>query len=143
MSKIFNARHSDTAVDLALFINRIGIAGMMLVHGVPKLEKLLSGNTNSFPDVIGLGSTTSLALTVFAEVICSVAILLGLATRLAVIPLIITMLVAVFIVHGEDPFGKQELGLHYLLSYVLLLLCGGGRFSVDALINRRPSRGRR
>ncbi len=65
---------------------------------------------------------------------CSVLILLGLGTRIAVIPLIVTMLVAVFIVHSGDPFAKQEMGLHYLLVYIMLLLTGSGKYSLDRLI---------
>jgi putative oxidoreductase len=79
----------------------------------------------------------SLSLTVFAEVICSLFILLGFATRLAVIPLLITMLVAVFYVHGNDPFGKQEMGLLYLLTYVMLFIMGSGKYSIDNLLYKK------
>ncbi len=63
-----------------------------------------SGNGNQFPAILGMSGELSLTLTVFAEIICSVFILFGLGTRLAVIPLIITMLVAVLYIHSSDPF---------------------------------------
>ena len=62
-------------------------------------------------DVLGMGTTLSLGLAVFAEVVCSVLVLLGLGTRLAVIPLSITMLIVAFHVHMADPFAKQEMSL--------------------------------
>jgi putative oxidoreductase len=60
----------------------------MITHGVPKLEKLIAGDFK-FADPIGLGSRTSLILTVIAEVLCPAFNSIGFATRLATIPLII------------------------------------------------------
>jgi putative oxidoreductase len=52
-------------------------------------------------------------------------------TRGALIPLIIAMGVALFIVHGSQSFGKQELAALYLVIYAALFLTGPGRFSAD------------
>lgn len=123
-----------------LLILRIAIAILMLVHGVPKLNMLLSGDAHLFPAVMGMSPTLSLVLAVLAEVGCSVLVLVGLGTRLAVIPLIITMLVAVLYVHIADPFSAQELGIHYVLVYAALLLMGSGRFSVDHILATKLSK---
>jgi putative oxidoreductase len=90
-------------------------------------------------EVFGMSHFLSLSLAVFAEVICSLFILLGFATRLAVIPLIITMLVVVFYIHADDPFGKQEMGLHYLLTYIMLLIMGSGKYSIDNLLYKKSN----
>lgn len=84
------------------------------------------------PTPIGIGELPSLFLTIFAELVCGVLVALGLFTRAALIPLIITMAVAVFIVHADDPFSKQEFGLLFLVPYVALLLKGPGTWSLDA-----------
>ena len=118
---------------MLLFV-RIGIGAMMLVHGLPKLEMLLGSGPIQFANVFGMGQTASLVLTVFAEVVCSILIIIGLGTRLASIPLAITMLVAVFYIHSHDPFLQQEMGLHYLIAYVLLLVAGSGKYSADYFI---------
>lgn len=73
------------------------------------MDKLFGGEEITFADPFGLGPAPSLALAVFAEVFCSILIMLGIFTRLSVIPLIITMLVAWLMVHISDPFGDQEL----------------------------------
>ncbi|HLT07013.1 MAG TPA: DoxX family protein [Cyclobacteriaceae bacterium] len=132
MKTIFNIR--PAFVDSVLLGVRVVIAVLMLVHGFPKLGMLLSGASISFPAVMGMSPALSLLLAVLAEVLCSLLILIGLGTRLAVLPLIITMLVAVFHIHLQDPFSAKELGLHYLLVYVMLLLCGSGKYSVDRLV---------
>lgn len=134
MKKILSVNKAATATDIALLIARTGIAALMLTHGIPKMMMLFSGAPVQFPPVMGMSQELSLGLTVFAEVVCSVLIFAGFATRLATIPLIITMLVAALLIHGTDPFGKQEPSLQYLLVYVVLLFAGSGRFSIDHLL---------
>lgn len=123
-----------------LLMLRIAIASLMLVHGIPKLNLLISGEAHLFPAIMGMSPVLSLVLAVLAEVGCSVLILVGLGTRLAVVPLIITMLVAVLYVHAADPFSAQELGIHYVLVYAALLVMGSGRFSVDHILATKLSR---
>jgi len=102
----------------------------MLTHGYPKLMKALDGDF-AFADPFGLGPSLSLILVVFAEFFCSIALVIGFKVRLASIPLLITMLVAAFMIHGADPWAKKELALIYGGIYFVLLLMGSGRFGVD------------
>ena len=100
----------------------------------------MESDTVKFADPLGVGMQASLILTVFAVLVCSFLILMGFATRLATIPLIITMLIAIFVIHSDDPFGNKELPGLYLAIYVLLLIIGSGRFSVDRLIAGKKKR---
>ena len=136
MKTLFKSHHLSGNIDIAILILRVSIASLMLAHGVPKLLSLFSVEPVQFPALVG-SPELSLALAVFAEVVCSVLILFGLGTRIATIPLIITMLVAVLLIHGADTFEKKEMGLHYLLGYVVLLITGSGKFSIDRLINKQ------
>jgi putative oxidoreductase len=141
MKKIFKTHYYGAYADSWLLLLRVGIAGAMLTHGYPKLLKIMEGNFQ-FADPIGIGAPASLVLAAFAEFLCSILLLMGLATRLAAIPLLINMLVIILIQHGSDPFGKKELPLLYLLGYGTLLVFGGGKYSLDSvLMNRfeRPS----
>jgi putative oxidoreductase len=61
---------------------------------------------------------------------------IGLFTRLALIPLIITTLVIVFVVHGNDPLGDKEHGILFLIPYLALLLAGPGKYAADRLLKR-------
>ncbi|HEY9168712.1 MAG TPA: DoxX family protein [Lutibacter sp.] len=128
-----NTNYNTNSLNIALLTIRVGAATLMLTHGIPKLLMLFSGDIQ-FPGVLGLSPFFSLVLAVFSEVLCSVLVFIGLKTRLATIPLIITMLVAVILIHHGDPFARKELGLLYLLLYVPLLMLGGGKFSLDALL---------
>lgn len=134
MKKLFYKSLADKPKNGALLLFRIGIALLMLTHGVPKLAQFFSGEPVAFANVLGMGQTISLVLAIFAEVFCSVLILLGMGTRLAAIPLIITMLVAVLHIHSGDPFARKEMGIHYLLAYVFLFMTGSGKYSLDYIL---------
>ncbi|MBN8572095.1 MAG: DoxX family protein [Ignavibacteria bacterium] len=102
--------------------------------------KFFSTGDITFSDPLGVGTIPSLMMAIFAEVFCSILVILGLGTRIAVIPLIITMLVAVVLVHANDPFGKKELGLMYLTIYMFLIVVGSGKYSLDESLLRRQRR---
>jgi putative oxidoreductase len=136
MKKLFSTAQSS-ATDTALLIARVGIGFLMLTHGLPKMQSLLSGGPVQFPPVMGMSPEISLFLAVFAEVVCSVLLLVGAGTRLATIPLIVTMLVAVFSIHAADELTKKEPGLLYLLMYTVLLFAGAGKYSVDNLLHKK------
>ena len=123
------------SADWGVLILRVGISLLMLTHGYAKLEGLLAGD-HSFADPIGIGEELSLYLTILAEFVCSILVILGLVTRAALIPLIITMIVVFFIVHGPDPLDKKEHALSFLIVYVTLFLTGPGKISVDSSLYR-------
>ena len=137
MKKLFSSGYNNNNIHTALLILRIAIGVLMLVHGIPKMAALISEGPIAFPSVLGLNPELSLSLAVFAEVICSLLLIVGFGTRLATLPLMTTMLVAVFYIHSNDPFAKQEMGLHYVLAYVVLFITGPGKFSLDYLLANR------
>ena len=123
-------RGRPISVDVALFLLRVGAGLAMLTHGWPKLINF-SDRMNSFGDPFHIGSPASLALAVFAEFFCSILLIIGYYTRFPVIPLIITMATVIFLVHWPDPFGKKELPLLFLLSFLAIFFAGPGRYSLD------------
>lgn len=126
-------------INTALLVLRLVVGVLMLTHGVPKMEKLLMGDF-SFPDPIGLGSELSLILAVFAEFICSIFVIIGYRSRLAAIPLIITMLVALIIVHSNDPIFDHWNILLYILAYGILLHLGGGKYSLTYYFQQKKTK---
>ncbi|MGB7785247.1 MAG: DoxX family protein [Salinimicrobium sp.] len=131
MKRTYITNFNLGSIDLALLVLRLGISLLMLTHGIPKLFTLFGGEEIQFLDPYGLGIEASLTLAVIAEFICSLLLILGLGTRLALIPLMITMITAVFVVHVNDNFTRQELPLLYLLAYIVLLITGPGKYALD------------
>ena len=116
--------------DLALLILRLGAAGLMLTHGIPKINMLFASPIQ-FADPIGVGGTLSLILTIIGEVVAPLFVIAGFKTKIASIPTILTMAVAAFIVHANDSIDVKEKALLFLISFVVIFLAGPGKYSVD------------
>ena len=121
-------------VHLSLLILRVSLGAMMLTHGWPKFLKVLDGNFK-FADPFGLGETASLLLAVLAEFVGSIGLILGVFTRINAFLLAFTMFTAGVIQHADDPFGNKEKALLYLAGFVLILLVGPGKHSIDDRFN--------
>ena len=116
--------------DFGLLLLRVGFAVLMLTHGIPKFLKLIQGNFE-FGDPLGIGAAPSLVLAVIGEFICPILVIIGIRTRWATVPTIITMLVALLIVHAQDPLSVKEKALLFLVGFTSILLLGPGKFSLD------------
>lgn len=116
---------------------RLAAGGMILTHGIPKIGRLFGEGPVKFADPFGLGPEISLSLAIIAEVICAVLVMIGFKTRIATIPLMITMLTAAFYAHWSDPFGKKELPLLFFLVFLAILIMGPGKYALDSIRKRR------
>jgi putative oxidoreductase len=135
MRKLLSTKYSAGAFNTAMLVLRLGLGILMINHGYDKLMHFAQYKAE-FMNFMGIGSTASLALVVFAEFFCSLFLIIGLFTRLSAIPLIITMLVALFKVHHGDAFGNGETVAIYLTGYLVLLLVGAGKVSVDGMMGK-------
>ncbi len=123
--------------DLGLLLLRVTFAGMLLCrHGWGKLIHF-SNTYTGFPDPLHVGSKISLGLAVFAEVFCAALVVVGIATRYACAPLIVTFLIIVFLVLGSTPFGQREMAVLYLTVFTVIALVGPGNFSLEHLMKKR------
>lgn len=140
IKSIFNPGRYPNNVNLMLLLLRLAAGVFMLTHGVGKVSTLFGDEPIAFADPIGIGETASLILAAFAEFLCSILLIFGIATRLAAIPLLITMLVAAIIVHANDEFGRKELPLLYAVIFLSIALAGAGKISIDHWINQKLNR---
>lgn len=139
-NKIFNESRQAFAGEVGYAFVRISCGLMMaLGHGWPKLQKY-SDISHKFPDPLGIGNQLSMASAIGAELVCGALLALGLLTRWVSLPLIFTMVVAAFMIHGENPWfsgpgipRSKELALLYLIPFIYCFLRGCGTFSLDAL----------
>jgi putative oxidoreductase len=134
------------SVDAGLLVLRLWLGlSLLVLHGWGKLTTF-SETASKFPDPIGVGSSASLALAVFAEVGCALLIAVGLLTRAAALVQVILMSVAFFVVHqaslAPGP-GSGELAFIYLAGFLTLLLTGPGVYSLDAKLGAAAPQGSR
>lgn len=136
MSKLFSSKASNGAINFSLFILRVGFGALLIMnHGLAKL-KGFSAMKDNFPDPLHIGHPISLGLTVFAEVFCAGLVVLGLATRIAAIPVVIMLGVALFMIHGHQSLKEQESAILYLVPFLVILVAGPGKVSLDKAIGK-------
>jgi putative oxidoreductase len=135
MAKLLSTRYSETSFAIALFILRVAAGAMMIPHGYDKLNKF-SEMAPTFSDPFHIGSALSLSLVIFAEFFCAIFIIVGLFTRLACIPLIIDMAVALFYAHHGRIFQDGEKAALFLVIFITILFVGPGKLSLDKMIGK-------
>lgn len=136
---LFPSQPRSTKASLFLLIMRVFFGLLLMNHGIQKWGNYHELSA-TFPDPLGLGSPLSLGLAIFGELVCSMAFIIGLFYRLAMLPMIFTMAMAFFIIHGSDAFAVKELALIYLVVFVLMYISGPGKFSVDYLLGKELSK---
>ncbi len=135
MKTVFNSKYSEPSLSLGLFVFRLVLGGLMLSHGFDKLTHFNQYLTK-FKDPFHINDTASFGLLVFAEFFCALLVVMGLLTRLACIPLIFAMGVAVFMAHKGHIFSDGETAALYFFGYIALLFTGPGKYSLDKAIGK-------
>lgn len=125
----------EKLVSLLILAVRVFFGVMFFTHGLQKMMNF-SVLSDSFPSVLGLGSYTTLMVSIFCEFCCSLFLIVGLLHRLVLIPMIVTMAVAFFDIH-DAMMPEGELALIYLIVFIILFFTGPGRYSFDYLIDTK------
>src|SRR5215210_784795 len=115
----------------ALFFFRILLAfELFRVHGLRKF-KGRHGQQEQVPNPLHLPQGLNQFVATFSDVVAPFLAILGIATRLAVLPIIGVTAVGYFVVHRQDRLEVRDVPYMYALSFLLLLFIGPGRYSID------------
>ena len=127
----------STWQNIAVLFLRFAIGlSMAFGHGMGKIPP-----SEGF--IKGVGGMGFPAPAVFAwaagisEFFGGLLIAIGLLTRPSAFFGAVTMFVAFFIRHADDPFGRKEKALLYLVIFVFLMVTGPGKYSLDERINKK------
>lgn len=135
MNRFLSTKYSNAGFNFGMLVLRVVLGILLASHGYIKLIAF-STLRYKFMSFLHMGPTVSLCLVIFAELICSIFLILGLFTRFAVIPIIIAMSVVVFVATHGEILGQGERGMIYLAASIAILFCGPGRISVDGMIGK-------
>lgn len=127
----------STKASLLLLASRLVFGLTFASHGLDKLQHF-ADTAAHFPAPFGLSGEVAVGLSIFGELVCGLAFVFGFLTRLTLLPMIFTMIVAFTTVHGGSVSGG-ELAFLYLVIFVLSWFAGAGRFSVDGIIRSKFS----
>ncbi|MEM7549899.1 MAG: DoxX family protein [Bacteroidota bacterium] len=134
---ILQTEISESTKNLSLLIFRVTISiSLFNTHGLKKIIHF-EDTLNNIPDPLGMGSELSTFFAIFANVFCPLLIVLGVLTRLAIIPILSITLIGFFVVHAADPWSVRDVPLMYSIVFSLFLILGPGKYSIDqSIINR-------
>ena len=135
MKKLLSIHYSAFAFNTSLLLLRVVFGILMMSHGYDKLVHF-NERKSDFYNLFGIGSTSSLVLSIFAEFFCALFLIIGLFTRVVALPLVINMSVALFSVHNMDFFNTGEKATLFLAGFLTILFCGPGRVSVDGIASK-------
>ena len=129
--------------NLALGLLRMIVGLVFVLHGAQKLFVYHYAGVVGLFHQIGIPvPALSAALAIAAELGGGLLLLTGFYTRVATIPVAVTMLVAIVQVHLHAGFFAQNGGFEYpltlLVANIALLIGGGGAFALDNLRTRKP-----
>lgn len=135
MKKLLSTAYTETSLNIAMFLLRAGLGVLLLPHG---FEKLVHFNEmkSKFFNLLGMGSTVSLILVIFAELVCAILLILGLLSRGAALVIFFQFCVIVWKVNQFGIFGKGEDDFLFLLISFVLVLVGPGKFSIDRAMGK-------
>ena len=133
-NKLLSSQSLNT--DLATLLLRLIFGGLFIYYGYLKIASY-NQILPMFGDIIGIGSKLSFNLVIFAELIGGFLVLIGFMTRIAVIPVFITMIVAYFIAHEKDTFQVKQIAFVYLLLSIVVFILGSGKYSLDKLLSKK------
>lgn len=125
------SRWDERARDAGLLFLRVS-GGMFLlwVHGLPKLLDY-SAQLQSIEDPFNLGATTTLGMAIFAEVVCPVLIVAGVLVRVACLPILAVLLIAMLIVHPQWSLVEGQFGWLLLIVFTSVFIAGPGRLALN------------
>lgn len=135
MRKLLSTRYNAGAYNTVLLILRLGAGILMANHGYMKLVNYNEMKLK-FMEFMGLSPSITLALLIFAELVCAILIVIGLFTRFACIPLIISCTYALSQSHKWDVFDEGEKITLFLIAFVTILFTGPGKISIDKMISK-------
>jgi uncharacterized membrane protein YphA (DoxX/SURF4 family) len=141
-----NTEEATNRAARAILLIRILVGWVFLSEGIQKFL---------FPQALGVGRFVKIGIPwpqVMApfvgvvEIVCGTLILIGLLTRLAAIPLLIDICVALYstkiVTLGKNgiwsTLHEARTDLSMLLGLIFLLLIGGGTLSLDKRLSTKP-----
>ncbi|HEN8801538.1 TPA: DoxX family protein, partial [Pseudomonas putida] len=132
--KFFLDPQSPTLTATGLLFMRVMAAVLLLsIHGLPKLLHW-SDELQRIEDPFGLGPSLTLGVAVFAEVVCPLLLLLGVAARLACLPVLAVLLVALVVVHPDWTLEQGQFAWLLVALYGGLAVTGPGGYSVSGYL---------
>lgn len=120
--------------NIALLVYRI-LLGFELfrVHGLKKF-RLENGQKEHVPNPLHLPDKLNGLVATFSDTVVPFLLMLGVCTRLILLPVIGVTAIGYFVVHRRDSAEVRDVPYMYTISFLFLLITGAGTYSIDHLL---------
>ncbi len=126
-----------TTFHLAMLIFRVLVSvQLMTTHGLKKLG-IGVGQAEIVPNPLGLPEQLNTLFATSANLFFPVLVIFGFLTRLASLPVLAVTMTGYFVLHWNDPLPEKDMPFMYSLAFLLILVLGPGKYSMDYLINKK------
>ncbi|MFW9080145.1 DoxX family protein [Pseudomonas sp. P2757] len=126
-----SSQRNDQAQSLGLLFLRVtGGLFLLWIHGLPKLLDF-TAQLQLIEDPFHLGAHLTLILAIFAEVVCPLLIVAGVLARLACLPILFVLLVALLVVHPQWSVAEGQFGWLLLIIFTTVFIAGPGRLALN------------
>lgn len=141
LKKLLLYSTAHTYSNLSRLFLRLFAGIMFMQFGIRQWTHFDSISTDMV-GVLGMSGETTLILLIVIEIVCSALIMIGLFSRLAALPPLVTMIVAETVVLSGVETGSAMLlnsqpyvPILFIGIFVYMLLAGPGKVSLDYLIS--------
>ena len=137
LSKLTITSLQNDFFDIVILSFRILLSVQMIyAHGLKKIGIGVE-EAEQIPNPLYLPELINSFFAIAANIFFPLLVILGLFTRLAILPILAVTLTGYFILHLHDPALVKDAPFMYSLSYLLLLYLGSGRYSLDYFIHMK------
>lgn len=134
---ITNTNLEGELIHVALFIFRIALSlELIIAHGLKKLGVGVA-EAEQIPNPLNLPEAFNNLFADAANLVFPVFVIIGLFTRVAVLPILAVTLTGYFILHWNDALLIKDTPFMYSLCYLFLLFVGSGKYSIDNYVGKK------
>ena len=109
---------------------------MMVAHGLKKIGIGVE-EAEKVPNPLHLPDAFNQFFATAANLFFPVLVILGLFTRVAVLPILAVTLMGYFVLHWNDSLLEKDMRFMYSVTFLLLFILGPGKYSVDHIITKK------
>lgn len=137
--KTLSPHPQPVVFDCGMLLLRVAVSlEIAIVHGFKKIGVGVSQAEN-IPNPLHLPGAFNNAFAIAANIVFPFFVLIGLFTRLSTLPTLAVTLTGYFVVHWNDPLLEKDTPFIYSLIFLIILILGPGKYSVDNSLHKKLS----
>lgn len=139
LKSVLNVYPSTTAFDMGMLFFRVVLSlELIAAHGLKKIGFGVA-IAEQIPNPLGLPESVNSLFAISANLFFPILVIFGFLTRLAVVPILAVTLTGYLVLHWNDAALVKDTPFMYSLAYLLVLVLGPGKYSMDFLISNEIS----